>query len=83
MSDIQTAPEYRRTKASAILNALPGIALLVLYLWIGLGIIDFIALGLTQSVTVATVAGLILAAPGCVISWRIIRTCVEAERQLG
>lgn len=83
MSDMQTAPEYQRSKASAILNALPGIALLVLYLWIGLGIIDFIALGLTQSVAVATVAGLILAAPGCVISWRIIRTCVEAERQLG
>lgn len=82
MSDVRTAPDRRRTTFSAILNALPGIVFLVLYLWIGIGIIDFIALSVTRSTVIAVVVGLILAVPGCIVSWRIAQACVEAERQL-
>ena len=70
-------------QGSAVLNALPAIALLMLYLWIAVGLIPFgfLILGVSGQY-IALAIFIVLAIPGVWLSMQIIRLSIAAERDM-
>ncbi len=68
---------------SAVVNALPAITLLLLYLWLAVGLVPFGFLMLGESGQFTAIAIFaILAIPGVWLSVRVVRLCIAAEREM-
>lgn len=81
MTDTPYADDFVRSVPMAVLCAIPAISLLGFYLWLGVAMLAGIAFGLTGSVIIGLVIAGLLGIPASVLSWRIVRSCVDAERR--
>lgn len=72
---------YVRSYGAALLLAIPGFTFLTLYLWLAVTVVAGIVLGITGSLLLGGVSAALLAVPALILNWRIVRTCIDAERR--
>lgn len=81
MSSREPEQGYVRSLRAAILLAIPGIALLSFYLWLAVAMLVGVVYGSTASPLLSGIAAVLLGVPAAVVTWRIIRNCVDVERR--
>lgn len=90
--DVQSSPvaasqvpsdTFRRSTAQATLHALPAIGLIGFNLWLAIATpVALLFTRLPDLPIIALVVLAVLAVPGTWLSWRIVRQCIAAEREI-